>query len=128
MNQTITAVDGSVIDTIVRVAELAWVPKKGGDFKHAYRLHTQFEVLRGAAGAAVRLFACVDQFLHNGRRNKVTANSTISRNIQPHKVAAQIKNRPSAVGRFQVGIVENNLAEPITTNTSGDIASDMTAR
>ena len=47
MNQTITAVDGSVIDTIVRVAELAWVPKKGGDFKHAYRLHTQFEVLRG---------------------------------------------------------------------------------
>lgn len=47
INQTITAVDGSVIDTIVRVAELAWVPKKGGDFKHAYRLHTQFEVLRG---------------------------------------------------------------------------------
>ena len=47
MNQTITAVDGSVIDTIVRVAELAWVPKKGGDFKYAYRLHTQFEVLRG---------------------------------------------------------------------------------
>lgn len=47
VNQTITAVDGSVIDTIVRVAELAWVPKKGGDFKHAYRLHTQFEVLRG---------------------------------------------------------------------------------
>ena len=26
---------------------MAWVPKKGGDFKHAYRLHTQFEVLRG---------------------------------------------------------------------------------
>lgn len=47
VNQTITAVDGSVIDTIVRVAELAWVPKKGGEFKHAYRLHTQFEVLRG---------------------------------------------------------------------------------
>ena len=47
INQTITAVDGSVIDTIVRVADLAWVPKKGGDFKHAYRLHTQFEVLRG---------------------------------------------------------------------------------
>lgn len=47
IGQTITAVDGSVIDTLGRVAKLAWVPKKGGDFKHAYRLHTQFEVLRG---------------------------------------------------------------------------------
>ena len=47
INQTITAVDGSVVDTLSRIAELAWVPKKGGDFKYAYRLHTQFEVLRG---------------------------------------------------------------------------------
>lgn len=47
IKQTITAVDGSVVDTLSRVAELAWVPKKGGGYKHAYRLHTQFEVLRG---------------------------------------------------------------------------------
>jgi len=47
IKQTITAVDGSVVDTLSRIAELAWVPKKGGDFKYAYRLHTQFEVLRG---------------------------------------------------------------------------------
>lgn len=47
VNQTLTAVDGAVVDTIARVAELAWVPNKGRDFKHAYRLHTQFEVLRG---------------------------------------------------------------------------------
>ena len=47
VKQTITAVDGSVIETLSRVAELAWVPKKGGEFKYAYRLHTQFEVLRG---------------------------------------------------------------------------------
>ena len=32
---------------MARVAELAWLPKKGGGRKHAYRLHTQFEVLRG---------------------------------------------------------------------------------
>lgn len=47
INQTITAVDGSVFDTVARVAELAWVPLKGGRYKHAYRLHTQFEILRG---------------------------------------------------------------------------------
>jgi len=47
VKQTITAVDGSVVDTLGRIAELAWVPKKGGDYKYAYRLHTQFEVLRG---------------------------------------------------------------------------------
>lgn len=47
VKQTITAVDGSVIETLGRIAELAWVPKKGGDYKYAYRLHTQFEVLRG---------------------------------------------------------------------------------
>lgn len=47
IKQTVTAVDGSVVDTLGRIAELAWVPKKGGDYKYAYRLHTQFEVLRG---------------------------------------------------------------------------------
>lgn len=47
VNQTITAVDGSVFDTVARVAELAWLPKANGQSKHAYRLHTQFEVLRG---------------------------------------------------------------------------------
>ncbi len=43
----ITAVDGSVFDTVARVAELAWVPLASGKYKHAYRLHTHFEVLRG---------------------------------------------------------------------------------
>lgn len=47
ISQTITAVDGSIFDTVARVAELAWLPKKGGGRKHAYRLHTQFEILRG---------------------------------------------------------------------------------
>jgi len=47
INQTLTAVDGSVFDTVAKVAELAWVPLKGGKRKHAYRLHTQFEILRG---------------------------------------------------------------------------------
>jgi hypothetical protein len=36
-----------VFDTIARVAQLAWLPKAKGPSKHAYRLHTQFEVLRG---------------------------------------------------------------------------------
>ncbi|MDP1547107.1 MAG: IS4 family transposase, partial [Anaerolineales bacterium] len=47
IHQRITAVDGSVFDTVARVAELAWVPLANGKHKHAYRLHTHFEVLRG---------------------------------------------------------------------------------
>lgn len=47
LEHTITAVDGSVFDTVARVAELAWLPRKDGNSKHAYRFHTQFEILRG---------------------------------------------------------------------------------
>lgn len=47
VGQQLTAVDGSVIDTVVRVAKLAWLPKANGGFQSAYRLHTHFEVLRG---------------------------------------------------------------------------------
>ncbi|RLT04409.1 MAG: hypothetical protein DWI22_16405 [Planctomycetota bacterium] len=41
-----TAVDGSVVDTIVRVARLAWLPKASGKMNCGYRLHTQFEIFR----------------------------------------------------------------------------------
>ncbi len=47
IHQQITAVDGSVFDTIARVTALAWVPLASGKHKHAYRLHAHFEVLRG---------------------------------------------------------------------------------
>ncbi len=47
IDQTITAVDGSVINTLNRVAQLAWLPKSQGKTQSAYRLHTHFEVLRG---------------------------------------------------------------------------------
>jgi IS4 transposase len=47
VGQSITAVDGSVIDTVVQVARLAWLPKANGKSLSAYRLHTHFEVLRG---------------------------------------------------------------------------------
>jgi IS4 transposase len=47
VGQQLTAVDGSVINTVVQVAKLAWLPKGQGQFQSAYRLHTHFEVLRG---------------------------------------------------------------------------------
>lgn len=47
VGQQLTPVDGSVIDTVVRVAQLAWLPKAKGNWLSAYRLHTHFEVLRG---------------------------------------------------------------------------------
>ena len=47
VGQQLTAVDGSIIDTVVRVARLAWLPKAKGKALTAYRLHTHFEVLRG---------------------------------------------------------------------------------
>jgi hypothetical protein len=47
VGQHITAVDGTVIETVKRVAELAWTPMAGGKKLSAYRLHTHFEVLSG---------------------------------------------------------------------------------
>ena len=47
IGQQITAVDGSVIATVKRVAELSWTPKAKGKHLSAYRLHTHFEVLSG---------------------------------------------------------------------------------
>ena len=49
VGQRITAVDGTVIETVKRVAELAWTPKAEGQHLSAYRLHTHFEVLSGKA-------------------------------------------------------------------------------
>jgi hypothetical protein len=47
IGKTLTAVDGSVVETIVRVARLAWLPRAGGKMNCGYRLHTQFEIFRG---------------------------------------------------------------------------------
>ena len=49
VGQRITAVDGTVIETVKRVAELSWTPKAEGKHLSAYRLHTHFEVLSGKA-------------------------------------------------------------------------------
>ncbi|MEJ7595872.1 MAG: hypothetical protein WKF77_30540 [Planctomycetaceae bacterium] len=49
IGKTMTAVDGSVVDTIVRVARLAWLPKAGGKMNCGYRLHTHFEIFGGTA-------------------------------------------------------------------------------
>ena len=49
VGQRITAVDGTVIETVKRVAELSWTPKAKGKHLSAYRLHTHFEVLSGKA-------------------------------------------------------------------------------
>jgi len=49
VGQRITAVDGTVIETVKRVAELSWTPKTDGKHLSAYRLHTHFEVLSGKA-------------------------------------------------------------------------------
>jgi len=46
VGQRLTAVDGSVVKTLARVARLAWLRRAKGAL-HGYRLHTQFEVLRG---------------------------------------------------------------------------------
>ena len=42
-------VDGTVVGTVKRVAELSWTPKAGGKHLSAFRLHTHVEVLSGKA-------------------------------------------------------------------------------
>lgn len=52
IGRQLTAVDGSVFKTAVRVASLAWLPSKGNGKNQSpplcgYRMHTHFEILRG---------------------------------------------------------------------------------
>lgn len=52
IGKQLTAVDGSVFKTAVRVASLSWLPSKGngknkGIRVDGYRMHTHFEILRG---------------------------------------------------------------------------------
>ncbi len=47
IGKRLTAVDGSVVEILARVARLAWLPKAGRKASCGYRLHTQFEVFRG---------------------------------------------------------------------------------
>ena len=52
IGKQLTAVDGSVFKTAVRVASLAWLPSKGNGSNvstpvDGYRMHTHFEILRG---------------------------------------------------------------------------------
>lgn len=41
-------------------------------------------------------------------RDEIAADSTVPRDIQPDKVPLQIKNGTATIGRFQVGIVEDD--------------------
>jgi len=47
LGKTITAVDGSIVKTLARVAGLSWIKVGDGNPTCGYRLHTQFEILRG---------------------------------------------------------------------------------
>ncbi len=47
LEKTITAVDGSIVKTLARIAKLSWIKVGDGNPTCGYRLHTQFEILRG---------------------------------------------------------------------------------
>ncbi len=48
VEQFLVAIDGSVVQTLSRIAEAAYLKTARGDSKSAWRLHTQFDVERGA--------------------------------------------------------------------------------
>ncbi len=47
LGKTITAVDGSIVKVLARIAKLAWIRIGDGSPTCGYRLHTQFELLKG---------------------------------------------------------------------------------
>jgi len=47
VTKKITAVDGSVFKVLAQIGRLAWLPQGGGKASCGYRLHAQFEVLKG---------------------------------------------------------------------------------
>lgn len=47
LGKTITAVDGSIVQVLARIARLAWITIGDGSPTCGYRLHTQFQILKG---------------------------------------------------------------------------------
>ncbi len=47
LGKTITAVDGSIVQILARIARLAWITVGDGQPTCGYRLQTQFEILKG---------------------------------------------------------------------------------
>ncbi|MBL8888480.1 MAG: transposase [Planctomycetaceae bacterium] len=47
LGKKLTAVDGSIVKTLARIAKLSWIKVGDGNPTCGYRLHTQFEILRG---------------------------------------------------------------------------------
>jgi hypothetical protein len=47
LRRNITAVDGSIVQVLSRIAKLAWIKIGDGSPTCGYRLHTQFEILKG---------------------------------------------------------------------------------
>ena len=47
LGKTVTAVDGSIVKILARIANLAWITVGDGNPTCGYRLHTQFEILKG---------------------------------------------------------------------------------
>jgi len=47
LGKTITAVDGTIVKILARIAQLAWIQIGDGNPTCGYRLHTQFEILKG---------------------------------------------------------------------------------
>ena len=128
VKQTITAVDGSVVDTLGRIAELAWVPKKGGQYKYAYRLHTQFEVLRGVPNR-------IDVTPSNPK-GKADERAVLAATLEPDRCYLKDRgyakftlwNDINALGSTYVGrIRDNSVYEVVQQNelTEEDIAEGV---
>jgi Transposase DDE domain len=47
LGRNITAVDGSIVHVLSQIAKLAWIKIGDGSPTCGYRLHTQFEILKG---------------------------------------------------------------------------------
>ena len=104
VGQQITVVDGTVIETVKRVAELSWTPKAGGKHLSAYRLHTHFEVL---SGRAVRIDA-------TPASPKVTAMNERYCNERSRRTAA-----PSWIADTSVAGFGTRLTPPAAVTSAG---------
>jgi len=47
VRQVLTAVDGTLVKALPKLAEAMWLKTKDGQPQHAWRLHTHFDVIRG---------------------------------------------------------------------------------
>jgi hypothetical protein len=98
LGKTTSAVDGSIVQILARIAKLAWITVGDGEPTCGYRLHTQFEILKGIPSRIDATSATT--------KGTADERSVLERTLEPDRLdALQMQCPPPSAPRLNLTLV-----------------------